>query len=114
MQNPFFFAGRFKQEFLSHLSSADFLNKTLISTLTRNSPVISKLRGRLDTIGILENVTQALIANGEEVFAKVGLGEFGVNFETYLETKHNNLVEKLNKISEVTGQLAANIPLIAT
>lgn len=95
------FIGHYKPEILHQLATVpNFLNKVLVERL-HNSPVISRLSGRLSSIGRLENVTSALLSNIEGL----NQGVLPLNFDAYVKTKKANAAENLNKIADITGTI---------
>ncbi|XP_050296875.1 carboxylesterase 4A [Anthonomus grandis grandis] len=109
--------GQYRNEIITQLSSIpNFLNKVLVEHL-QDSPVISKLSGRLGNIG---NISGALISNGEKVLKSIGIGQTNIleqlplNFDNYLKTKKNDIASNLDKISEVTSDALFNVPAFLT
>lgn len=79
----------------------NFLNKVLVERL-HNSPVISRLSGRLSSIGRLENATSALLSNIGDLSHQ---GVLPLNFDAYVKTKKADASENLNKIADITGTI---------
>lgn len=67
-----------------------------------NSPVISRLSGRLSSIGRLENATSALLSNIGDLSHQ---GVLPLNFDAYVKTKKADASENLNKIADITGTI---------
>ncbi|KAL1488054.1 hypothetical protein ABEB36_015423 [Hypothenemus hampei] len=102
--------GHFKSDVLKQLNSVpDFLNK-LVKEGLYSSPVISKLSGKLDKLG---NVSQSWITDGSKVLTELSDSYLPSNFQNYLKTQ-NNIVEKLNKVSEATADALFNVPAFLT
>lgn len=83
-------------------SVPDFINKVLVKRL-QDSRVLHRLSGRLESLGVLGNVTNSLVTQGEKVLE--GLSEaIPLNFDNYLMIKKKDIIQNLDKIAEATGE----------